>query len=275
MTIYRHLQNYQNSSIYIWHMESSLALILPAFFAGMLTFLAPCTFPLVPGYLGFIGGVSANDLKDPEKLGQAKRKIFLNGLMYVIGFSAVFMLLGSVFGAAGSFLGQYRLLLGRVGGLFVIFFGLYLMHAFQLPVFGFLNSQHRFNITNKLVPGKASSSLIFGATFAFGWTPCVGPVLGSVLILASTSATAFQGALLLFVFSLGLAVPFLILAGAMGHATKFMKKANKYLHVVSFVGGLFLLFLGVLLVTDHLGIWVGYFYEVFDFLNVDRLYLFL
>ncbi|PIR74703.1 MAG: cytochrome C biogenesis protein [Candidatus Magasanikbacteria bacterium CG10_big_fil_rev_8_21_14_0_10_47_10] len=256
-------------------MESSLALVLPAFFAGMLTFLAPCTFPLVPGYLGFIGGVSANDLKDPEKSGLARKKIFFNGLMYVIGFSAVFMLLGSIFGAAGSFLGQYRLILGRIGGLFVIFFGLYLMHAFQLPLFRFLNSQHRFNVANKLVPGKASSSFIFGATFAFGWTPCVGPVLGSVLILASTSSTAVQGALLLFMFSLGLAVPFLLLAGAMGHATKYMKKLNKYLNSISFVGGLFLLFLGFLLLTDNLGIWVGYFYEVFDFLNVDRLYQFL
>lgn len=252
-----------------------LSLIIPAFIAGLLTFLAPCTLPLVPGYLGFIGGVSANDLKDEKVAKKAKKKIFFNGLMYVTGFSLIFILLGSVFGAAGSVLGQYRVILSQVGGVFVIFFGLYLMHIFKLPAFNFLNRQHKFNIANKLAPGKPSSSFIFGMTFAFGWTPCVGPVLGSVLILASTSATAIQGAFLLLIFSTGLAVPFLLLALAIGHAGMYVKKLTKYLNIISIVGGLFLVFLGILLLTGNLVIWVGYFYEWFDFINAEALYNFL
>lgn len=254
-----------------------LSLVIPAFIAGMLTFLAPCTFPLVPGYLGFIGGASIEDLKDPEKRAKAKRSIFMNGVYYVLGFSLIFILLGSIFGAAGSFLGGHRILLARVGGIFVIFFGLYLMHIFKLPMFNFLNRQHKLNVANKLVPGKPSSSFIFGMTFAFGWTPCVGPVLGSILILASSasSATALSGAFLLLVFSAGLALPFLLLALAIGHAGMYVKKISKYLNIISVIGGLFLVFLGYLLVTDQLVVWVGYFYEAFDFIDADRLYDYL
>lgn len=253
----------------------NLSLVFPAFIAGLITFLAPCTLPLLPGYLGFIGGVSVNDLKDPEKNKDARRRIFLNGLLYVIGFSVVFVLLGSIFGAAGSVLGENRVLLSRVGGVFVIFFGLYLMHVFNHPIFRFLNRQHKLNVAQKLVPGKPSSSFIFGMTFAFGWTPCVGPVLGSILLLASTSTTALQGALLLLIFSAGLALPFLFFALAIGHAGQYIKKLNKYLDVISIIGGLFLVFLGILLLTDNLVVWVGYFYEAFDFLNAERLYDYL
>lgn len=253
-----------------------MELIIPAFIAGLLTFLAPCTFPLVPGYLGFISGVSANDLQDPSKQQYAKRKVFLNGLMYVLGFSLIFMLLGSAFGAAGSFLGQHRIWLSRVGGIFVIFFGLYLMHVFDLKALSFLNREKRFRLTNKLHPGKPSSSFIFGMTFAFGWTPCVGPVLGSILVLASTSGTILEGTFLLAMFSLGLATPFLLLALAVGHAAAYVKKISRYLHIISVIGGIFLVFLGVLLLTDNLVIWIGKFYEWFDFFNIEeRFYRYL
>jgi len=248
-----------------------LSLVVPAFIAGLLTFLAPCTLPLVPGYLGFIGGVSVNDLKDKNKAGRARRRIFINGVFYVIGFSVVFILLGSVFGLAGSFLSTNRIWLSRVGGIFVIFFGLYLMHVFNLPVFKFLNSEKKFNFANKLKPGSPTSSFIFGATFAFGWTPCVGPILGSILFLASTSGTVFQGALLLMVFSFGLGIPFLLIALGFGHATKYITKISKYLNIISFVDGLFLLFLGILVLTDNLGIWVSYFYRIFQFGGYEKI----
>lgn len=246
--------------------------MIPAFIAGLLTFLAPCTFPLVPGYIGFISGVSIDDLQNPDTHSQAKKKIFLNGLLYVIGFSIVFMLLGSVFGAAGSFLSEYRLWLSKIGGVFVIFFGLYLMHIFSLKWFSFLQRERRFNLAGKLAPGKPSSSLIFGMTFAFGWTPCIGPVLGSILILASTSSTALQGTFLLFMFSLGLAVPFLLIALGAGHAAVYVKRLSKYLNIISFIGGLFLVFLGILLLTDNFGLWISYFYR-FDFSEVFLQYL--
>jgi len=178
-----------------------LSLVIPSFIAGILTFLAPCTLPLVPGYLGFISGVSVDDLKDPEKSHGARRKIFMNGLLYVIGFSVVFIMLGSLVGLGGSALVQHRVLLGRIGGAFIIIFGLYMLNVLKLNFLNFLGGEHRIPIMNKLKPGTPLSSLIFGSTFALGWTPCVGPILGSVLVLAASSATVGQGTVLLAVFS--------------------------------------------------------------------------
>lgn len=244
------------------------SLIIPAFVAGILTFLAPCTLPLVPGYLGFISGVSAQDLKDPLKSKSARRKIFLNGLLFVIGFSFIFILLGSLFGLGGSALVEYRLWLSRIGGIFVMLFGLFMIGVLRLP---FLNIEKHLTGVKALKPGNPTNSLIFGATFAFGWTPCVGPILGSILTLAAASATVGQGAFLLSVFSLGLALPFLLIAGGIGSASNYIAKLSKYLNVISIVGGVFLIFLGILLFTNKLGVWVAYFYQWFDFINYERL----
>lgn len=247
------------------------SLIIPAFVAGLLTFLAPCTLPLVPGYLAFISGVSFDQLQDPERLKKARRKIFLNGLLYVIGFSVIFILLGSLFGLGGAALVKHRIWLSRVGGVVVIFFGLYMMGLFKLPYFRFLSGEKRFHPGRHLKPGTPVSSVIFGATFAFGWTPCVGPILGSILLLASTSATIGQGAFLLAVFSLGLAVPFLVMAAAVGWASHHLRKLGRYLNAVYIVGGVFLIFIGVLLVTNRLGVWISWFFQAFSFINYDRL----
>lgn len=245
-----------------------LSFIIPAFIAGVLTFLAPCTLPLVPGYLGFISGVSTNDLHDPSKLKTARKKIFLNGILYVIGFSIVFIILGSLFGLGGAALIKYRLWLSRIGGVFVILFGLFMIGILKLP---FLNIEKHVGSIKALKPGNPVSSLIFGAAFAFGWTPCVGPILGSILTLAASSATIGQGAFLLAVFSLGLAVPFLIIAASIGSASAYLAKMSKYLNVISVIGGVFLVFLGILLLTNNLGAWISYFYQIFDFINYESL----
>lgn len=247
------------------------SLIIPAFIAGLLTFFAPCTFPLVPGFLGFISGVSADNVQHAAQAGHIRRKVFKNALMYVIGFSLVFILMGTIFGVAGLGLVKYKPILSRVGGVLVIIFGLYLMHVLKIPALNFLNSEHRFNLVSKLHPGKPSSSFLLGATFAFGWTPCVGPILGTILTLALTTQTIGKAMFLLSVFSLGLALPFLLIALALGSATKYIKKLNKYLGIISFVGGLFLVFIGILLVSDNLVIWNARVYEWFDFINYDRI----
>ncbi len=251
-------------------------LIIPSFIAGLLTFMAPCTLPLVPAFLGFISGVSAKDLQHPEKSSKIKRRVLRNALFYVIGFSSVFIILGVLFALGGAALVQYRVVLGRIGGVFVLFFGAYLLGLFERSkrLSDFFSQEHKFVIRN-LHPGSATSAFLFGATFAFGWTPCVGPILGSVLFLASTSGTVVQGAFLLFIFSCGLALPFLVLALGIAHAADTIKKLNRILPYISFVGGVFLLILGILLITDSLSLWLTWVYEAFQFINYDVLLQYL
>lgn len=253
----------------------NFSLVIPVFISGLLTFLAPCTFPIVPGYLAFIGGASMNDIKNPDK--KTRAKIFLNGVLYVLGFSTVFILLGTVFGLGGLALAKYKILLSQVGGVFVIFFGLYLTGLFSHPLFEkiivlrFLRSEKQLSVGSAVRPGRLLSSFVFGAAFAFGWTPCVGPILGSVLLLASTTATVGQGAFLLLVFSLGLAVPFLLIAASVSSASRYIGKISPYLNAISILGGIFLAFLGFLLLTNNLSAWISYFYRTFNFINYDRL----
>ncbi len=244
-----------------------ISLVIPAFIAGVLTFLAPCTLPLVPGYLGFISGVSLADINDPLKTQAIKRKVFTNGLLYVVGFSFVFILLGALLGLGGILLASYKLWLTRAGGVLVIIFGLQMMHVLDIS---FLNREARFK-TNFLKPGAPLSSLLFGMAFAFGWTPCVGPVLAAVLALASSTATVWQAVFLLFVFSLGLAVPFLLIAAGIGSASNRIKKLNRYLKTISIIGGIFLVALGILLLTGKMNLWVGYFYKLLNFIGYDKL----
>ena len=218
----------------------------------------------------------------------SRKKIFLNGVFYVIGFSVVFILLGSLFGLGGAVFIQYRGILARVGGVFVIFFALFLIapalatmtrdkiNLLKIPLFSFFQADRALpinRITKRLKPGNPISSLVFGATFAFGWTPCVGPILGIILTFAASSATLGSGALLLVVFSLGLAVPFLLTALAIGWASEHLVKIAKYLNMVSFVGGLFLLLLGFLMVTDNFIFWIQFMYQILEPLNYEELIL--
>jgi len=253
-------------------MEIGIGFILSSFVAGFLTFLAPCTLPLVPAYLGFISGVNQDDLKDPEKSGLARKKIFINGISFIFGFTLVFIVFGTLAGFLGQSLIPFRIWLARIGGILVIIFGLFMLGAFRLS---FLQTEHRIKVPKWLKIGRPTSSFAIGGTFAFGWTPCVGPILGGILLLASTSTTAIQGAFLLSVFSAGLAIPFILIALGFSHATKYIEKLQKYLKWVSVVGGIFLIVLGALLVTDNFGLTIQYGYELFDFINYDKLLDFL
>lgn len=256
-------------------------LIIPAFIAGFLTFLAPCTLPLVPGYLAFISGVSSKELKDPESLKHVRKKIFINALLYVIGFSIVVILMGTVFSLGGALLSDFRNILTKIAGLFVIIFGLILMGIFRMKFFRNIklfqgaSAGNKLPIFKNLTPGKPTSSFLFGFSFALGWTPCIGPILGSILLIASTSGTVLSGALLLAVFSLGLAIPFLAIALGIGSASKIINKITKHLNKIEFIGGIFIIFLGVLMLTGKFAIWTSYFYTLFEFINYDALLLYL
>ncbi len=248
-----------------------LTLIFPAFIAGLLTFFAPCTLPLVPGFLAFIGGTSLKDISDGKEQKKARQQIVKNAIYYVLGFSAIFIVLGTFFGIAGIALAQYREVLTKIGAVLIIFFGLYLMHIFDLKFLDFLNQEKKLNFIKKLKPGTPQSSFLLGATFAAGWTPCVGPILGSILVLASVTSTFFGGAILLAVFSFGLAIPFLLLAVFIGKATDYVKIINKYLSKISFVGGLFLLAIGIMMLTGTMAYFNVYIYDMFNFIGYDRL----
>jgi len=253
-------------------LEIGIGFIVSAFIAGLLTFLAPCTLPLVPAYLGFISGVDREDLNNPETAEFARKKIFKNGLAFIIGFSVIFIAFGLLAGFAGQALAPYRIWLARIGGLLVIIFGLFILGVFNIS---FLQKERKFKIFNFIKLGRPSSSLFIGGTFALGWTPCVGPILGTILLLAGTSGTALEGGILLAVFSLGLAIPFILIALGFSKATVYIDKISKYLKAVSIVGGIFLIALGLLLLTDNFGLTIQYGYELFDFIEYDRLLDFL
>lgn len=240
-------------------------MVLSAFIAGLFTFLAPCTLPLVPGYLGFLSGAALS----------SRHKVFFHGLAYVLGFSTVFVLLGSLFGLGGSALIQYRIWLSRLGGLLVILFGLSMLRIVRLPGLEFLSGDWHAKLPPSIKPGHLRSSFLFGAVFAFGWTPCVGPLLGSILLLASSTANVGQGAFLLAVFSLGLAVPFLVLSLTLETAAAYVRKINRLTEILSVIGGIFLVFVGALLLLDKMEIWVGFFYQLFSFINYEGLLKFL
>jgi cytochrome c-type biogenesis protein len=259
---------YNGKSLFIFCMDYSL--LIPAFIAGLVMFLAPCTLPLVPGYLAFISGSSYGQVADRKSSGQMRWRIFLNGLFFVIGFSVVFIVLGMFAGLLGGALGSsYRLWFTRIGGVFIIAFGLMMLDVIRIP---FLGKEMRL-LPDSLTKarGTVGSSFLLGAGFGAGWTPCIGPVLGSILFLASGSGTVWQGGLLLFVFAIGQAIPFLLIALFFGHAVATIKKLSPYLRYVSLIGGIFLIVLGVLMLVNRAGLLLSYGYRLFSFINYDAL----
>ncbi len=247
-------------------LEISLILIISAFIAGVLMFLAPCTLPLVPAYLAFISGVKQTDVQSSAAV---RKKIIKNAFAFVIGFSLVFIAFGVLAGLFGSFIGQFRVLLSQVGGVFIIVFGLMMLNLISVAP---LLKERRMTAPAVFTPGEPLSALVIGFTFALGWTPCVGPVLASVLLLASTTTTIFSGALLLFVFSLGLAVPFLLVAILYARASGVIGQMSSITKWVSRVGGVFLLLIGFLLLTNSFGLTVEYGYKLFGVFGFDGLF---
>ena len=211
-----------------------------AFAAGLLSFLSPCVLPLVPSYIGFLTGMSL-----PE-MAVRRRVALVHALLFVFGFSLVFMLLGASATALGRALNYYQHWLQRVGGVLIILFGLVCMGVIKA---GFLNQEHRLQVEQKPV-GYLGSALV-GMAFGAGWTPCIGPVLGAILGLAATSQDLSRGLLLLGVYSAGLAVPFLIAAAALDAFLDWFQRFRRYLPWVMRVSGALLIFVGILMATGE------------------------
>jgi cytochrome c-type biogenesis protein len=243
-----------------------------SFVAGLLMFLAPCTLPLVPAYLGFISGVSSKELTDSQTSRYARRKIVLNGFFFVLGFSIVFILFGILASILGQTLVQYQSVVTKIGGVLIIFFGLFMLGVFKLP---FLQIEKHVTLPKLFKPGNTLSSFVVGALFSFGWSPCVGPILGSILLVAGTAGTAGQGAFLLFLFSLGMSVPFLLISFFAAKASMFVSRIQGGLKILPIIGGVFLIFLGILLFLGDLYVLIEWGYKLFDFVGYEKLSEFL
>ena len=215
-----------------------IALFTGAFVAGMLMFLAPCTLPIIPSYLAFIG----------------KGRVMPNAAAFVLGFSVVFILLGAFAGTLGVLVGPYRVLLGRVAGAVIILFGL-TMVGVRLPL---LSSEKRALLPSFLTVGRIDSSFLIGALFALGWSPCIGPILGTILLFASSTATAALGAALLTVFSIGLAIPFLLTAFFIDRAGAAFTRWAGGAQRLQYVGGVILLLVGALMLFGNGGLMIGW-----------------
>lgn len=221
------------------------------FVAGGVSFLSPCVMPLIPGYLSYVSGVSADQLVGGGK-GQVTRVLGYS-LLFVLGFSLVFVALGASASAIGAVLTQYRFTLNRIAGLFMIFMGLYLMGFLRV---GTLSREYRVQLMER--PQGPFGSIILGAAFAFAWTPCIGPVLASVLIYAASVSTVKTGALMLFAYSLGLGLPFILMGLAFARALHALQWVRRFSRTIELVSGGALATVGILLLANkmfYVSIW--------------------
>lgn len=220
--------------------------LIASFVAGIATFLSPCVLPLIPAYLSFITGYSLEELKEGKK--SPKTLVFFT-LLFVFGFTLIFTLFGVSATYLGNFLAGKREFLRIIGGIIIIFLGLHLMGMFR---FKFLYQEKRVHLKSK--PLGYFGSFVAGIAFASGWTPCVGPILSSILILASTQETMVKGMFLLFVYSIGLGLPFLFVVLAMNRFLLIFAKMKKFIRTTEIIAGIILILLGILLVTNRLHI---------------------
>jgi cytochrome c-type biogenesis protein len=218
---------------------------LTALVAGILSFLSPCILPMVPVYLANIAGVSAltPDLAE-------RKRIVLHTISFIVGFSLVFIALGASLGLLGAMV-PFGLLY-KVAGVLLIVFGIFLVVSSKVP---WLNYQKRLNFTGARGTGYLRS-LVIGAIFSLGWTPCVGPILGSILALAASSQTAWQGVYLLLAYCLGLGLPFIAVSLALGAASRYLRWFSRHAFATSIVAAILLIGMGILMLTgylEHLG----------------------
>ena len=234
-----------------------MTLIFLSFFAGIISFLSPCVLPLIPGYLSFICGTDLENLKKKSKYFIVKKSA-----LFVIGFSIIFILLGASSTFFGTFLLKQSQIFSNIIAIIIIFFGLYLTEIIN---FKFLNNKFKFYISK--YSNNFFFPLIVGMGFAFGWTPCIGPILGSILALASLKTTLLQGIFLLITYSIGLGIPFILAGYYLGNFLMFSQKAKKYIKKIQKGAGIILIITGILILSSKLQSIGFYLLELFPFLG--------
>jgi cytochrome c-type biogenesis protein len=217
-----------------------------SFLAGLLSFLSPCVLPLVPSYISFITGVSFEDLKSSADRKRIRFLTITNSLSFIAGFSLIFVALGASSSVVGKFLFEYQDWIRIIGGVVVIFFGLFVSGVLKLD---FLTRERKFHLSGK--PAGYVGTFFVGMTFAAAWTPCIGPILGTILVYASSKGSAIYGFKLLAVYSLGLAVPFFLSSLMFNSFLSYSGKIRKYMRVIMIISGLLLIIFGILLLTNN------------------------
>jgi cytochrome c-type biogenesis protein len=225
--------------------------LFAAFLAGFLSFISPCVLPLIPGYISFISGASLDDMRTRRLA--AHRQVLTRSLAFVLGFSVVFIALGASASAIGSFISGKLTILTKIAGVLIILFGLHMMGVFRLA---FLDNEKRAQTQRK--PAGPMGAFLVGLAFAFGWTPCIGPILAGILVIAGSRETIGEGVLLLAVYSLGLGVPFLLTSVAIDRFFSVAAAIRRHYHAIEMASGGLLVAIGVLIFTEQLTVIVRY-----------------
>ncbi len=221
-----------------------------AIIAGLLSFFSPCILPLIPAYFTFITGLSVDELTDNSK--STRQKVIMATFAYVCGFSFVFILLGASASFMGGLVSRHSEIIRFAGGTIILIFGVHLIGIINIKG---LNFEKKIHIHEK--PLHLFGTFIIGMAFGAGWTPCIGPMLGSILIIAGTEATVTRGILLLSVYSAGLALPFILMSFFISKIFEIMKRATKFIMYINKISGILLILVGVLLMTDNFTMLAG------------------
>jgi cytochrome c-type biogenesis protein len=213
--------------------------------AGLLSFFTPCVLPLLPAYLSFITGVTVEEILEERP---ARKTILPNVILFCLGFSLIFILMGATASAIGQAIYRYQRIIQWVGGILIILFGLHLLGVFQLRI---MQMDRRLHLSSR--PAHGLAAFLIGIGFAVGWSPCIGPILGSILAYAGTRETLMQGIVLLALYALGLSIPFVAVGFAIGSFIPWFTAAKRVVRWVNMGAGALLIIMGLLLITDNLG----------------------
>jgi cytochrome c-type biogenesis protein len=229
--------------------------VFAAFVAGFLSFISPCVLPLIPGYVSFVSGVSLEEMRGASvaTTSSSRRQVVMTSIAFVIGFSLVFIALGASASAVGRFLFSRQPLFAKIAGVLIIIFGLHTMGVFRIAT---LEKEKRVQTARK--PAGPLGAVLVGIAFAFGWTPCIGPILGGILVIAGSKQTVGEGVILLTAYSLGLGIPFLLTSVAINHFFAFTSRIRKHYQAIEITSGALLVAIGVLIFTNQLTLIVRY-----------------
>jgi cytochrome c-type biogenesis protein len=230
-----------------------------ALFAGLISFLSPCVLPLVPAYLCFLGGTTFDQLAgEDETPSHVYSTVVLSSIAFVLGFTTVFVILGATATAIGQIVVENLPLLSKIAGIIIIIAGLHFLGVLHIPI---LHREARYHADTR--PAGLVGAYVIGLAFAFGWTPCIGPVLGAILAVAAGEGSVSQGVTLLFVYSLGLGIPFILAAVAIRPFMSALQRYRGHLGVMEKVLGAFLVLTGILFLTDSMTLIAGWILQTF------------